>query len=587
MGIINFNYITAMKKVKYLTLLFAASMFAACSDNLNDTGSGNTNGSISDKGYIRVALNLPTTSGGNSRAANDQFNNGIDAEYKVNNAILVLFTGTDEARATYSQAFEITPTLQSGPGINENVTTRYTTASIEINKPASGNVYGLVILNNNGLFNVAQGATSGKADQLQWKSSESSGFTNFSGNLSQLNNTAYNIADVTTIANSTATTGGFLMTNAPKAAVKGTVDQTTQNVTTLVQLTIRDSEDDADAAAPDEIYVERAVAKTTVKVDTNSGTALEVEDGDFAGATVEFESWLLNTTNKVTYLVRNVADWEEWARYTMPTGATAGSGNRFFGNDAAFYRVYWAIDPNYRSKDDTNLSTYQAGASLSWPESNIDNNVTASGSEHPQYCLENTTSESYMLETELTGVLFKAKFTPDGATDGSNFFMLANKSEIYTEENFVNLVNTILGAGTISASNISGEGGTYTTKETVASWLRITEENAQDLLNDSHIGGDIKFYKGGVCYYYSAFIKHFGDDLTPFRSGTYTAADHLGRYGVVRNNWYELNITKVTGPGSPEIPEPDDEKTPDDTESWIRCAINVLSWAKRSQDVEL
>lgn len=572
-----------MKRVKFLAMLLAAGMFAACSDNLDDTGSGGVGGT-SDKGYIRVALNLPTTSGANSRAANDKFNNGIEDEYKVNNAILVLFTGSSEAGeagATYSQAFEITPTLQSGPGSNENITTRYTTASIEINKPASGNVYGLVILNNNGLFQVKTGTS-----ELQWKATGSTEFSDFSGTFATLNNTSYAIADVATIANSTGA-GGFLMTNAPKAAIKGTEAQTSQNVTTLVQLTVRDNKDAADAAAPDEIYVERAVAKTTVKVDTNSGTALEVEDGDFAGATVEFESWLLNTTNKVTYLVRNVADWEEWARYTMPTGATAGSGNRFFGNDAAFYRVYWAIDPNYGSKDDTNLSTYQAGASLSWPESNIDNNVTASGSEHPQYCLENTTSESNMLETELTGVLFKAKFTPDGATDGSNFFMLANKSEIYTEENFVNLVNTILGAGTITASNISGEGGTYTTQKTVADWLGITEENAQNLLKDSRIGGDIKFYKGGVCYYYSAFIKHFGDDLTPFRSGTYTAADHLGRYGVVRNNWYELNITKVTGPGSPEIPEPDDDKTPDDTESWIRCAINVLSWAKRSQDVEL
>lgn len=577
MGIINFNYITAMKKVKYLTLLFAASMFAACSDNLDDTGSGGVGGT-SDKGYIKVALNLPTTSGVNSRAANDNFNNGIEAEYKVNDAILVLFTGGSEAGATYSQAFEITPTLQSGPGSNENITTRYTTASIEINKPASGNVYGLVILNNNGLFQVKTGTS-----ELQWKATGSTEFSDFSGKFATLNNTAYAIENVATIANSTGA-GGFLMTNAPKAAINGKGTLTEQNVTTLVQLTVRDNKDAADAAAPDEIYVERAVAKTTAKVNASNST-LTVTEGDFENATVEFQGWSLNTTNKTTYLVRNVADWEEWALYTMPIDATAGSGNRFFGNDAAFYRVYWAIDPNYNSKDKTNLSTYEPNSTISWTA--IDNSSTASGSEHPQYCLENTTSESYMLETELTGVLFKAKFTPDGATDGSNFFMLANKSEIYTEENFVNLVNTILGAGTISASNISGEGGTYTTKETVASWLRITEENAQDLLNDSHIGGDIKFYKGGVCYYYSAFIKHFGDDLTPFRSGTYTAADHLGRYGVVRNNWYELNITKVTGPGSPEIPEPDDEKTPDDTESWIRCAINVLSWAKRSQDVEL
>ena len=74
-----------MKRVNFLAMLLAAGMFAACSDNLDDTGSGGVGGT-SDKGYIRVALNLPTTSGANSRAANDGFNNGIEDEYKVNAA---------------------------------------------------------------------------------------------------------------------------------------------------------------------------------------------------------------------------------------------------------------------------------------------------------------------------------------------------------------------------------------------------------------------------------------------------------------------------------------------------------------------
>ena len=33
-----------MKKVKYLAMLLAAGMFAACSDNLEDTGAGNAGG---------------------------------------------------------------------------------------------------------------------------------------------------------------------------------------------------------------------------------------------------------------------------------------------------------------------------------------------------------------------------------------------------------------------------------------------------------------------------------------------------------------------------------------------------------------
>ena len=67
---------------------------------------------------------------------------------------------------------------------------------------------------------------------------------------------------------------------------------------------------------------------------------------------------------------------------------------------------------------------------------------------------------------------------------------------------------------------------------------------------------------------------------------SYTDAKHLGRYGVVRNNWYEINITRISGPGLPEIEDPDPD--PDDgTEGFVKCAINVLSWARRTQNVEL
>ena len=563
--------IRIMGKLKFFGLLIAAGMFAACSDNLENGGTGNEGATI-DKGYIRVALNLPTTSGSNSRISNDDFDDGVADEYEVKNAILVLFTGGNESEATYSQAFDITPSFQSQP--SDNVTTRYTTQSIEINKPNTGNVYGLVILNHNDLFKV-------ESDELKWKASGSSDFTTFSGNLSALNNTSYTISDISAIT----TTGGFLMTNAPKAKLAGSATDlsTNQDVTTLVQLTVRASEADANAYAPDEIYVERVVAKTTVKVNVNDGNnTLTVNGGDYDGASVKFEGWKLNTTNKVTYLVRNVSDWNTWKGYS-----SEGS-NRFFGTDSKFYRVYWAKDPNYNATDATNLSTYAADDYETIVWNDIDNNTTVDGSEHPQYCLENTTNLAHMLEPELTGVLFKTTFTPKDAGANPNFFMVANKSEIYTQTNFLNLVNTILGAGTVTT--INGEGGTYTAKGEVATLLGISEDNAEKLLADSRIGGDIKFYKGGVTYYYSTFIKHFGDDLTPYTSGTtYEDAKHLGRYGVVRNNWYELSVNSVKGIGYPNIPvpDPDEGQNPDEEESWIRCSINVLSWAKRSQGVDL
>ena len=68
--------------------------------------------------------------------------------------------------------------------------------------------------------------------------------------------------------------------------------------------------------------------------------------------------------------------------------------------------------------------------------------------------------------------------------------------------------------------------------------------------------GIIRVYENGATYYYAARIKHFGDYYTPIEGthvdgvNEYTDA-HLGRYGVVRNNWYEIASTaeSTSSPG--------------------------------------
>ena len=101
--------------------------------------------------------------------------------------------------------------------------------------------------------------------------------------------------------------------------------------------------------------------------------------------------------------------------------------------------------------------------------------------------------------------------------------------------------------------------------------------------------GTIKYFKAGESYY-KALIKHFGDDLTPYaisgEQNIYTEAKHLGRYGVLRNNWYELSVTSVSGPGDAEVPSIEDEWD-DPKEAFVKIQVNILSWAKRQQNVDL
>lgn len=142
---------------------------------------------------------------------------------------------------------------------------------------------------------------------------------------------------------------------------------------------------------------------------------------------------------------------------------------------------------------------------------------------------------------------------------------------------------------------------------------------------------DAKFYKytGGVSYY-SMRIAHFGGyDLpsgdkdfangetpwtapseaynnyekcypmdgqslhaTPINYGASRAAAWLGRWSIVRNNWYVLDIKGVEGLGSP-VPEDYSGngigKTPDDNPGrkyYIAAEIHILPWAKRYQSVQ-
>ena len=108
-------------------------------------------------------------------------------------------------------------------------------------------------------------------------------------------------------------------------------------------------------------------------------------------------------------------------------------------------------------------------------------------------------------------------------------------------------------------------------------------------------------YKGGKCYY-QVRIKHFGDAHTPLGTpngstyealygdpatqGATVAKNFLGRYAVVRNNWYIIRVTAVKQIGSATIPTPD--WTPDDDNNqYITTEIYVNKWAQRTQDAEL
>ena len=115
--------------------------------------------------------------------------------------------------------------------------------------------------------------------------------------------------------------------------------------------------------------------------------------------------------------------------------------------------------------------------------------------------------------------------------------------------------------------------------------------DATDLATLSQAIGTINCYQSGLSYY-DAYIRHFNDTEIgklpdDFENDYGTDNDsYLGRYGLLRNNWYQLNVRSISGPGESDVPERPGT-TDDQKKSYVAMTVNVLSWALRQQDVDL
>lgn len=587
-----------MKRFNLIPLALTTLMLGACSseDGLNlGNGSSVAQG---EKGYISFSLNLPTVKSTANRA-NDDFDNGAATEYNVEDATLLLFSGANEGEATFAGAYPLT--LTGGTSDGDNITTTYQITQA-VTKPTGNNdkVYAMVVINGktSNVLTESGGTWSIKGQPLTASTTK----------YKDLAGAAYNLSN-TDVANIASTTGDgcFLMTNAPLYTQAGGVSNPTggsvQTLTEINPNNIFTTEAEAKANPAANVYVERAVAKVTVTGNT-TGTQ---DDGNIAN--YEIKGWTLDVTNQSSYLVRNVNDADWWS-----LKADGVNDYRFVGAAAVadgLYRTYWGIDPNYST-----------GGTFTTLAGTTPTNLKTVGAN--DYCLENTFNLTQMKDDQTTRVIVAAALDLDGNGTADDFYVLDNDKS-NTTLTFDGITNTVKAAylanGTVVnllKENLNGGASigaedldvTFDQKATTGGYVTVTEITIKDasaskfktgaiptelqaanndaIIADVNAAHKIAYYKGGVSYY-PVMIKHFGDDLTPWNKGEVYGsnnADFLGRYGVLRNNWYSINVTGIKNIGDPEVPKV--YGTPDDpSESWISVTINILSWAKRSQSVEL
>ena len=588
-----------MKKSLLFSAVLAGLMLGSCSSS-DDLAGGNTPANQDGNGYVAFNIHLPSLSGTSSRAGsnsnNDQFKDGLTSEYDVKNATLLLFGGNDESSATFVKAYALNTAPWTPKGPDGNVTKTSATVIQKVDAPVT-KYFALVVLNHNNVFTLENdGAITVGSENLNNSTLEEF------------------LKKTTATTGKSLTESGFYMANAPLSnTAGGSASPSGATINTLVSLDgkVKSTEAEASAAAAD-IYVERGVAKVTMQKSTISSV-----DGSYTDAkhstSVPFEvtSWALDNTNKSTYLVRSTEKFSTWLDLaTMETGIT--NKYRFVGSAEVapgLYRTYFAKDPNFDTAENTSADFNHA----------VDADYSAKfGDENPKYCFENTFDVENQKDNKTTRVLIKAKLN-----SGMTFYVLnGNQNTIFKEEDVIKEIknqflteyaqwinDNVATPTSVGESNVNVTISTDAGKD--AGEVKITNIELTDvtlktgstpLVASDVVAkvtarlGSIDKYNNGESYYFVR-IKHFGDDLTPWANGklgvgteVYPApnaeANWLGRYGVLRNNWYDISVDGVKGLGSSTVPKVT-TTTDDELKSYIAVNINVLSWAKRKQSAIL
>lgn len=480
---------------------------------------------VDAKHYVAVNISLPTdaaTRADSEAGHNDNFADGDAKEYQVNDVTLVFYK-EEAGDYTFKQAVSANPSPWANNSTEDNITLSGNTGAIKVDHADISHV--LVLVNAEGLTTEYSGKT-------------------FS---------AFNVALSKTAQDIIGTDGNdFFMSNAP------VYDETKKTFSVLVPITVYSTEAEARAnATACNVKVERAAAKVQVAFE-DSYTATQYK------GTAVFNNWALDVTNKSFFPVHKYEDYSEAATWWASSDAFVNAG--IYSTTSK--RTYFSVDPNYSESYNAANFNYLTADDVTLTESNV------------AYCLENTFTTGNMNQNQTTRVVLKAKFTPDGFTAGDTWYMVGSAKTAYDETDLLALLSEKAGVR-VAADDLEFDaksalvytGKTYATAEASV--------------------GMVYKYTNGVCYY-PVLIRHFiatehghsNEDAfwTSYEKG-YQKCD-LGRYGVVRNNWYKLTVNSVSEPGVPVVPETP-EKSDDEITRYCACTIDILAWNVRNQGVDL
>ena len=375
------------------------------------------------------------------------------------------------------------------------------------------------------------------------------------------------LLDDAVIAN-VATAKNFMMASAGDLAKGALTDVSPVKPTDNTQSAI-DAAKVSAKASPTELKIDRLAAKVTVSVNETGVTVP-------TGAHFAFQGWDLNITNKSVRLYTDLVSY---------TNATTGAAKGVYRKDNN-YTVAEQPSTADGMKAAFNYLTNGAAADASGLS------AVDKAAKTDLYCLENTMAADAQKLGYTTKAVVKAKYTPAGISSGTSyffwngaFFTLDGIKAAYLEHADgtglkVDLPEFLHKAGKIMSDAVFG--GTQDEKNTAVAALKADDFNATSGIVGRYCA--VRYYHQSVCYY-DVLIRH---------DQNVTGKMALGKYGVVRNNWYGLQINSVSNPGTPWIPDPTDPEDPtkpdtndDENDFYLSVKITVNPWTYWSQGVDL
>ena len=565
-----------MKRINHIAIMTLAMMalsVSGCSDVEGDFRTEEQ-----EPVYVAmVSLNVPGSPSESGRNVGFDFADGDVAEHDVKNAVFVFYDEEGNLLGSTDVTDMIDWQTETG---NASITKTGTIQFTTDRKPSS------VIA----LLNTA----------------------NMEGDIADKTLSGLQAFREASVDNYISSAGGFFMTNSSFYDSNG-------NKVLQVPLSGHVKEVDSDEIiTPAPIYVERVVAKVSVGMDVKN-TIVTGPDGNIAYLmenknngedapfAIQVTGWGLNATNK-TYAPMKKIDYA-WSFYGGLAWNDPANGRSYWAEDANYSGGNYLSSANYDKITVGNGSAVTSGLDLNY--CTLDECIVPIGSS--VYCFENTLDENLLSNAAAaTHIVLRVRYldvNTDGSTSAvSDGYVYKVNGEVWTESRLkTDIANILNNAGysvvqdgteqeqilpehiTFSLEDVyTGNADVKATIGLVAGLslqLGGTAVSGEDLNRTVYGSSTIWAYVGGYCYYVVP-IRHF-----------ITATDgtelHTGYYGVVRNHWYQMTITDIEGFGEPTSytkpvdPEPEPDPEPEERNWSVSCRLNILSYTKVNQDVEL